>query len=582
MKKLASQIARQQNPEADPLLLGCGLTWDDLEKPHILVESAGGDSHPGSKHLSGLADGVRSGVMKAGGQPAMYTITDICDGVACGHEGINYSLASRDFMAGLMEIHARSRPYDAVVALSSCDKAVPGQLMAMALLDLPAIMVCGGSMMAGPAFCTAVKGYETRDKVADGAMSGHEADFYTLTGAWSHGACQYMGTAATMQIMAEALGLALPGNALVPAWSNLAGHYAERAGRQVLSLLEKGLTTRRILTKESFFNAIKIHAAVSGSTNALLHLPAIARLAGLRVTMADFDRLHRDIPVLCSLQLSGRWPNQFLWLAGGVPALMRRLRDHLHLDCLTVTGRTWGENLEELEAMEYFHRPGAYLQPYGLVPDDVIQPLDQPVTPNGGLAALFGNLAPGGAAIKFSAADPGMHRHIGPARVFESESAAVEAIEEGRIKPGDVVVIRYEGPQSTGMPEMFKATEVLANKPELKASVAMVTDGRFSGATRGPVVGHVSPEAAAGGPIALVEEGDLIRIDVPGRLLALVGVQGRPVAPEEMARLLEARKVRWQRPEIRLAGALGIFKRLAADTMLGASALLPDDGADGA
>ena len=576
MKKLISQIARQQNPEADPLLLGSGLTWGDLARPHILIESAGGDSHPGSKHLSGLAAEIHTGVIKGGGQPAMYTITDICDGVACGHEGINYSLASRDFMAGLMEIHARSRPYDAAVALSSCDKAVPAQLMAMALLDIPAVMVCGGSMMPGPAFCTAVKGYETRDKVACGDMSGQEADFYTLTGAWSNGACQYMGTAATMQLMAEALGLALPGNALVPAWSNLAGHYAQKAGRQVMRLLESGLSVRKILSKESFYNAIVIHAAVSGSTNALLHLPAVARMAGLEISPADFDRLHRDIPVLCSLQLSGRWPNQFLWLAGGVPALMRRLKDHIHMDCLTVTGRTVGENLQDLEKAEYFKRPAFYLEPYGLSPDDIIQPLDKPVSPNGGLAILSGSLAPGGAAIKFSAADPSMHAHTGPARVFESEATAVAAIEQDLIKPGDVMVIRYEGPQSTGMPEMFKATEVLANKPALKATVAMITDGRFSGATRGPVVGHVCPEAAAGGPIALVEEGDLIRIDVPGRLLALVGAGGRELSEDEAARLLVERKSGWRRPEINLTGALGMFKRLAADTVEGASAMLPD------
>ncbi|MDL2226103.1 dihydroxy-acid dehydratase [Deltaproteobacteria bacterium OttesenSCG-928-M10] len=579
MKKLISQAARQQNPEADPMLMGCGLTWDDLAKPHILIESTQGDSHPGSRHLSGLAAQIQAGVMKAGGQPALYAATDICDGIACGHEGINYSLASRDFMAGLMEIHAKSRPYDAVIAVSSCDKAVPGQLMALALLDLPGIMVCGGSMAAGPALCTAVKGYETRDLVAAGQMSQEEADFYTETGAWSAGACQYMGTAATMQLMAESLGLALPGNALVPAWSTQAGFYAERAGHQVMNLLASGLTTRQILTRESFFNAIRIHAAVSGSTNALLHLPAVARMAGVEITMNDFDRIHREIPVICSLQLSGRWPNQFLWLAGGVPALMKRLKDFINMDCLTVTGRTVGENLEMLERQEYFRRPPFYLQAYGLTPDDVIQPLDKPVTPNGGLAVIFGNLAPGGAAIKFSAADPAMHRHTGPARVFESEAAAVEAIEKDSVKPGDVMVIRYEGPQATGMPEMFKATEVLANKPHLKAAVALVTDGRFSGATRGPVIGHASPEAAAGGPIAFVREGDLIQVDVPNRSLNIVGLEGREANNEEVLRELAKRAEGWQKPKLKLAGALGVFKRLAADTALGASALLPD-GAD--
>ena len=578
MSELISQVARRLNPEADPLLLGCGLAPDELEKPHILIESSQGDSHPGSKHLPGLAESIKAGILKAGGQPAQYTATDICDGVACGHGGIGYSLVSRDFLAGLMEIHAQSRPYDAVVALSSCDKAVPGQLMALALLDRPSIMVCGGSMMPGPAFCTAVKGYETQGLVAEGRMSRAEADFYTLTGAWSHGACQYMGTAATMQLMAEALGLALPGNALVPAWSNLAGHYADQAGRRAMGLLASGLSARGILTREAFLNAIVIHAAVSGSTNALLHLPAIARLAGVEIGPADFDRIHRQIPVLCSLQLSGRWPNQFLWLAGGVPALMKRLKNFIHLDCLTVTGRTVGENLADLEKLEYFRRAQFYLEPYGRTPDEIIQPLDSPVKPDGGLAVLFGNLAPDGAVIKFAAADPAMHVHTGPARVFESEAEAVAAIDSGAVRPGDVLVIRYEGPRGSGMPEMFKATEILANRPELKSSVTLVTDGRFSGATRGPVVGHVSPEAAVGGPIALVEEGDLIRIDVPGRRLEIVGFQGRTA--EEIPSVMAARAGAWKRPPKKLAGVLGLFKRLAGPTASGASILLSDRDED--
>jgi dihydroxy-acid dehydratase len=378
-----------------------------------------------------------------------------------------------------------------------------------------------------------------------------------------------------MQLMAEALGLALPGNALVPAWSNLAGHYADQAGRRVMGLLESGLSAGRILTREAFLNAVVIHAAVSGSTNALLHLPAIARLAGIDLSPGDFDRIHRQVPVLCSLQLSGRWPNQFLWLAGGVPALMRRLKGFINPDCLTVTGRTVGENLAELDSTEYFRRARFYLEPYGLTPDEIIQPQESPVKPEGGLAVLFGNLAPEGAAMKFAAADPAMHLHTGPAKVFESEASAAAAIDAGAIRPGDVMVIRYEGPQGSGMPEMFKVTEILANKPELRSSVALVTDGRFSGATRGPVVGHVSPEAAVGGPIALVEEGDLIKIDVPGRRLDIVGSQGRE-AVDAISSTLAARAGAWKRPPILLAGALGVFKRLAAPTASGASILLSD------
>lgn len=571
--KLQSQYNRKVNPEADPLLLGTGWTPDDLKKPQVLLESAYGESHPGSKHLNQLVEEARTGVYKSGGKPAVYTVTDICDGVACGHDGMNYSLVSRDLMAAMAEIHARSLPYDALITFSSCDKSTPAHLMAIARLNLPSIHFCGGSMMPGPEFITPVKCYETREMIRREEMTEQEQLFFQVNACASCGACQYMGTAATMQIMAEALGLSLPGNALMPAWSNFIKHYADRAGSQVVTLLEKGITPEKILTSQAFENAIMVHAAVSGSTNALLHIPAIAEQAGLTISPDDFDRIHRKIPVLCSLQLSGKWPNQILWFAGGVPGVMRALKDHLHLDALTVTGKTVGENLEELEGRGFFEQNALWLKNYKIRAEEVIQHPDTPYKKDGGLAVLRGNLAPGGAVIKHAAVVPEMHEHVGPARPFDSEESAIAAIEQEEILPGDVMIIRYEGPKGSGMPEMFRTTELLHTREALRSTVALVTDGRFSGASRGPAVGHVSPEAAVGGPIALVEENDLIAVTVSNRSLDIVGVRGKRRTTEEVRGILSERRAKLKPFENRKTGALGLFTRLAGDTFKGAGIL---------
>ena len=568
-----SQKNRLNNPEVDPLLIGSGWTVDDLEKPQILLESTAGDSHPGSRHLGQLVDAAKNGVYKSGGKPAVYTVTDICDGVATGHDGMNYSLVSRDLMAGMVEVHARSLPFDAMVTFSSCDKAVPAHLMAIAGLNIPAIHFCGGSMMPGPQFTTAVKCYETRELIRQGRMTADEERFYKVNACASHGACQYMGTASTMQVLSEALGLSLPGNALMPAWSSFIGHYADRAGSQVMTLLKKKILPKTILTPEAFENAIMVHAAVSGSTNALLHIPAIAGQAGIRIGPDDFDRIHRQIPVLCSLQLSGRFPSQILWFAGGVPGVMRVLKDHLHLDAMTVTGKTVGENLADLEAGDFFEQNARWLENYQINPKEVIKPLSAPYKPDGGLAVLKGNLAPKGAVIKHAAVPPDMHEHVGPARPFDSEEAAIAAIEKGTITSGDIIVIRYEGPKGSGMPEMFKTTEVLHTKEALKSTVALVTDGRFSGASRGPAVGHVTPEAALGGPIALVEADDLIEISVSNRSLDIVGINGQRKSAAEIIRILKKRLANMTPFENRKPGVLGLFTRLAGETSKGASIL---------
>jgi len=555
------------------MLLGTGWTMSDLDKPQILLESAYGDSHPGSKHLNQLVEEAKIGVYKAGGKPASYTVTDICDGVASGHGGINYSLVSRDIMAAMIEIHASSLPFDGMLTFSSCDKSLPAHLMAIAKQNIPAIHFCGGSMMPGPDFITAVKCYETREQIKSGQMTTKEENFYKINACSSYGACQYMGTASTMQIMAEALGLSLPGNALMPAWSNLIRHYADSAGAQLMNLLKKGITPKDILSKKSFENAIMLHSAVMGSTNALLHLPAIANLAGITITPDDFDRIHRKIPVLVSLQLSGKWPTQILWLAGGVPKIMEKLKDYLHLDVLTVTGRTLGENLELLKNSGEMDRNIDYLKNYGLHPDEVIQSLDNPYNPDGGLAILKGNLAPNGAVVKHAAMDPRMHKHSGPARPFNSEKEAIKAIAENKIIPGDVIVIRYEGPKASGMPEMFKTTEILINHPKLSSTVSLVTDGRFSGATRGPAVGHVSPEAAVGGPISLIEDQDLIEIDIAHRRLRIIGTKAGKKTENEIESILKVRRKSLKSFKNKRSGVISLFSKMVGDTSKGASML---------
>lgn len=568
-----SQKARKENPEFDPMRLGTGWQPDELGMPQILLESTFGDSHPGSTHLNQLVESAKIGVYQAGAKPAVHTATDICDGVACGHEGIRYSLVSRDIISALTEIHAAHAPYDGMILFSSCDKAVPAHLMTMARMDIPAIHLCGGSMLPGPDFITGVIGYETPKRVEGGELTREDEEFLLCNACPTSGACPYMGTASTMQILSEALGLALPGNALMPAWANSAAGYARWAGKRIVEMVEEALTPKKILTRESFRNAIMVHAAVSGSTNATLHLPAIAKQMGIEISLKDFDEIHRRIPVLVSLITSGKWPTQFLYFAGGVPAIMREIKEFLYLDALTVTGHTVGENLEYLEKSGFFRHQAEYLRNFGHTPEDIICSLDHPYKPDGGIAALYGNLAPEGAVIKHAAADPATHEFIGTAKVYDREEEAVKAIEEGRVQPGDVVVIRYMGPRGCGMPEMFRATETLYQHPELRASTAIVTDGRYSGATRGPAVGHVTPEAAVGGPIALLEDGDRIQISMEKRLLAVVGCAGEAKSESEIREILASRRENWKNVSSPKKGVLGLFARAAGSTATGATML---------
>jgi dihydroxy-acid dehydratase len=571
MPELRSQRLRKVNHQGDALRLGMNWTEEDLAKPQVLVESAYGMGHPGTFHFRPLIEEVSNGVFEAGGKPAVFYASDICDGVAQAHEGMSYSLVSRDVIAAMVEIHALAHPHDGMVLISGNDKSVPAHLMAIARCDLPAVHLPGGTQLNAPDYVTSDQLWGMGAAVERGELPRERLELHQKGACPTCGACQFMGSASTGQVLSEALGLALPGSALIPAPLTRHLRVARAAGKQILKLIEWDLRPSKILTRQAFENAITLHAAVGGSTNALLHLPAIAREAGIDLTLDDFDRIHRRVPVLANAKTTGRYPVEYLWYAGGVPAVMLELRDLLHLDCLTVTGKTLGENLDEIERGSFFFETRGYLANVKVDVREVIRPRDEPFGPEGGVAVLRGNLAPGGAVIKHFSVPREMHVHTGPARVFDTEDRAVEALIERRIKPGDVVVIRYEGPKANGMPEMYYATAIIAASKELSATCAVVTDGRYSGAAKGPAVGHVTPEALDGGPIALVEEGDLIEINVPERRLAIVGSKDGRLSPEQVDQLLAERRARWVRPKPRHGrGILALYSRVAASPTDGA------------
>ena len=539
--------------------LCCGTGWDeaDLSNPQILVEDVFGSSHPGSIHLDALAEEVSIGIYQNGGKPANFHGTDICDGWAMSHDGMNFILPSREVLCDLVEVHGRVIPWDGLVVISSCDKSVPAHLMAAARLNIPAIHIPGGSNRAGPDMSHSLLVGELATRMRQGEDVVPEIRNYKLSGCPGAGACQFMGTASTMQCMAEALGMALPGSALAPVSLFEIRRLARRAGRQIMQLSQKGIRPADILTREAFENAIKVHAALSGSTNALLHLPAIAHELGIDIDAQSFDRINRETPYIVDVQPSGKYVTEMVWYAGGVPQVQIELADILNLDVMTVTGHTLGENLDRLKTEGFFQRGEGYLANYRLKREEVIHRVNDNKG-FGSIAVLKGNIAPEGAVVKFSAVGPDMLTHEGPARVFDREETALEAIMSGRIDPGSVIVLRYEGPRGSGMPEMLATTEALVTNPKLQHT-AIITDGRFSGATRGPCIGHVSPEAVAGGPIALVEDDDLLSIDIPGRNLNIVGHADRRMNPAEVQALLVERKKQWKAPS--LVHPRGVLKR---------------------
>ena len=509
IKEMPSQVFRANAPELDPLRIGTGWKPEDLGKIQVFIESTFGDSHPGSGHLNKLVEAAREGVREAGGYGARYFTTDMCDGESQGNDGINYSLCSREMIANMIEIQANATPFDAGVYIASCDKGMPGNLIGMARVNLPSLVVPGGTMNAGPELLTLnelgyysaryERGEISAEKLAwakcnacpsCGACSfigmltleqlgmysaqyeRGEIDEAKLTWAKhnacpSCGACSFIGTASTMQIMAEALGLALPGSALLPATSPDLIEYAKNAGKQAVKLAKIGLKPSDIVTMDSFENAIMVHAAISGSTNALMHIPAIAHEYGIEITGETFDKLHRGAHYLLDVRPAGRWPAEFFYYAGGVPAIMEEIKSVLHLDVMTVTGKTLGENLEELKQNGFYERCQGWLdkanERYGshVTKEDIIRPFDKAIGTDGSIAILKGNLAPEGAVIKHTACPKEMFSAVLNARPFDSEEECIDAVLHHKVNPGDAVFIRYEGPKASGMPEMFYTSEAI-------------------------------------------------------------------------------------------------------------------------
>lgn len=577
----------------DPLRMGMGWQVADLGKPQIMVESTYGNSHPGSGHLNVFVEEAVHAVDENGGKAARYFATDMCDGMAQGHDGINFSLAHRDAITNLVEAQARATIFDGGVFIASCDKAVPAMLMSIGRLkDMSAIVVTGGVMEAhvlpgqyveNDPGC-AINELLTLEQIGKfsaqferGEIPEVQLTYYKQHACPSCGACSFMGTASTMQVMAEALGLMLPGTALMPATAPELKAAAHDAGKQLMELVRKGIAAGDIVDMRSFENAIMVHAAISGSTNALMHIPAIAHEFGFEIDADTFDRLHRGAHYLLNIRPAGDWPAEYFYYAGGVPRIMEEIKSMLHLDVMTVTGKTLGENLEDLKKNGFYEHCDEILAEKSKVigreikRTDIIRTFDEPIGTDGSIAILRGNLAPEGCVIKHTACPKNMFRATLTARPFDSEEAAIDAILHGRIHPGDAVFIRYEGPRGTGMPEMFYTGEAICSDPALASSVALITDGRFSGASRGPVIGHVSPEAAAGGPIALVEEGDIIELDVVNRSLAITGVNGVPMTPEEMDEILAQRKTAWKGFTSKYThGLLKLYSQHAVSAMKGA------------
>lgn len=568
---LKSQEIRESAPEIDALKMGTGWTKNDLSKAQIFLQSTSGDSHPGSVHLEQYVKLAEIELYKLGAKGAKYTVTDMCDGMAQGHDGMNYSLPSREYICNMICVQANSMPFDAGLFFSSCDKGVPAHLKAISILDIPSIVVTGGVMPPGPDLLTLEQIGKYYAKFKHGEISKAEFEEKQENACPGCGACSFLGTATTMQIMSEALGLALPGSTCAPATKEILDINVKASSKALLELIKTDLTPSKIITKKSFENAVMVHAAIAGSTNAIMHMMTIAKVLNLDISVDIFDEINRKIPYIVNVRPSGFYPATDFWYAGGVPRVMEEIKDYLHLDELTVTGKTIRENLKELKNSGFFTVNSKVLSNKGISREDIIKPINNCINKEGSIALLYGNLAPEGSVVKHSAVSKEMHNIILTAKTYNSEEEAFNDIITDRIKPGTAVIIRYEGPRGSGMPEMFYTSEAIASNPILNSTTALITDGRFSGATRGPAIGHVSPEAAMGGPIALVNDYDLIEIDIPNRSLNIIGVNGNKCTKAEIKNILSKRKLQWKNNK-RIEGidALSIYKSLAVSGMKGA------------
>jgi len=552
MKRRSSRIIEGiENIGKRALLKGAGLNDADLKKPLIGVANSWTEIFPGHCHLNRVSAAVKAGVRSAGGVPLEFNTIAICDGMTGGHEGAYTTLPSRDLIADSVELMMTGHRFDGLVCIATCDKIVPGMLMGAARLNIPAIVVTGGPMLPSGAFrrgqVRSVSIFGVPSLVRSGKMTAQEAKIIEDTNCPGPGACNFMGTANTVQVMAEAVGMALPGSATVHATDTKKMWIAEESGSQAVHLVEEGITPSKIMSEKAFENAIRVVLAVGGSPNLVLHLPAIANELGIQLSLDKFDKLSRETPYIVHASPAGPYTLKDIDEAGGIPAVMRSLAEagKFNLDCLTVTGKSAGENIRDAQIT----RP------------EVIRSANTPISTEGGLAVLRGNLAPQGAVVKHAAVAPEMMRHKGPAKIFDGEESAVKAVYGGAIKTGDVLVIRYEGPKGgPGMRELVAASTAMFDMG-LEKSVALVTDGRFAGVTRGPCIGHVSPEAAEGGPIAALKDGDKVAIDIPARVLRVELTEAE----------IKKRLTGWRPPKPRVTkGYLARYAALAEPTYKGA------------
>lgn len=549
MKSDAVKKGATQAPHRS-LLNALGLTKEELDKPLIGIVSSYNEIVPGHMNLDKVVEAVKLGVAMAGGVPRVFPAIAVCDGIAMGHIGMKYSLVTRDLIADSTEAMALAHQFDALVMVPNCDKNVPGLLMAAARLNIPTIFVSGGPMLAGHVHgekTSLSSMFEAVGAHAAGKMTEEELDYYVENVCPTCGSCSGMYTANSMNCLTEVLGMGLQGNGTIPAVYSERIRLAKHAGMKIMELLEKNIRPRDIMTEKAFLNALTVDMALGCSTNSMLHLPAIAHEAGVELNVDIANSISAKTPNLCHLAPAGHAYIEELNEAGGVYAVMKELskKDLLNLDCMTVTGKTVGENIA----------PVCNKNP------EIIRPVENPYSETGGIAVLKGNLAPDSCVVKRSAVVPEMLKHEGPARVFDCEEDAIAAIYAGKIQAGDVVVIRYEGPKGgPGMREMLNPTSAIAGMG-LGSSVALITDGRFSGASRGASIGHVCPEAAVGGPIALVEEGDIIAIDINANKIDI------KISDEEM----QARRARWQPREPKVTtGYLARYASLVSAACKGA------------
>ena len=532
------------------LFKALGLTDEEIERPMIGIANSANEVIPGHLHLHQVSDAVKTGIRMAGGTPLEFFTIGVCDGIVMGHEGMKYSLSSRELIADSIESMAMAYPFDGLVLIPNCDKIVPGMLMAAARLNIPSILVSGGPMLAGEFqgkeidFITV---YESIGKVRTGEMTERILEEIERCACPGAGSCAGMFTANSMNCLSEVLGLALPYNGTIPAVFAERIRFAKESGMQIMGLVKKDLRPSQVLTRKAFENAVTVDMAFGGSTNTTLHLPAIASEVGIKLPLRTFNQISEKTPHLCNMSPGGPHHLQDLHRAGGIPALMAELsrRGLIHKEALTVTGKSVGENLKKKRIQD----------------PEVIRPLERPYHLSGGLTVLFGNLAPEGAVVKRSAVDDAMLRHRGPARVFDSEEEAMRVILDGKIKKAEVIVVRYEGPKGgPGMREMLGPTSAIVGVGRDR-DVALLTDGRFSGGSRGAAIGHISPEAAEGGPIAAVQEGDQIEIDIPGKRLNLL------ISDEELKKRLSD----WKPPKRQLKGYLKRYARLVQSAHTGAT-----------